>query len=178
MKQAPYSSFSITFDFWGNQSGGRPRQSINGATRSPRTQTSARWGIITEEKRWRARALKMQSADRQKCTELREDGGRERLRKLSLPPRRLPHPTTDLRYPQGTDLYRTDDLPLCWKTRPSLGSPARRKREGRTDLRERPLRGSIRTGLQMVGGGLRRAGHRLKARSCGLAGTSYPELPS
>lgn len=86
------------------------------------------------------------------------EGVRGNVRKLTLSPRRLPHPATDLRYPQGPGLHHKD-LPLCRRTRPRLTNPARRKQERRTDLRERPFRGSIRTRSQTGGGGLRRAGH-------------------
>lgn len=84
----------------------------------------------------------------------RAGGGRGDVRKSSSSPRSLPHPTTDLwgplRDPAST--LRATFLP-AWRTRPCLSSPARRKQEGRADLRERPFRGSIRTYLRWGGGG-------------------------
>lgn len=105
----------------------------------------------------------------------RGGGGRGRCKKSSSPLRRLPHPATNLPDPLRdlASAMRTTFL-SAGETRPSLSSPARRKLEGRADLRERPFRGSIRTRAQIGGGGSRRAGHRLD-RGCTTARTGFPE---
>lgn len=89
----------------------------------------------------------------------RGGGGRGRCKKSSSPLRRLPHPATNLPDPLRdlASAMRTTFL-SAGETRPSLSSPARRKLEGRADLRERPFRGSIRTRAQIGGGGVSEGG--------------------
>lgn len=56
-------------------------------------------------------------------------------------------------------VHRRDDISHCRRRARRLSSLAKRKQEGRSDLRERPFRGSIRTGSRAwggtVGGGVR-----------------------
>lgn len=44
------------------------------------------------------------------------DNNAQELRRGSWSPRRLPHPATDLQFPQRPSLHGRDDLPLGWKT--------------------------------------------------------------
>lgn len=83
----------------------------------------------------------------------REGGGRRRCEEVVIVAAQPPPPhNRSLRLPTP-GLYHKGDVPLCQRTRPCLSSPARRKQEGRADLRERPFRGS-----PMAGGGGRGGG--------------------
>lgn len=114
----------------------------------------------------RARALEMQSGDRRQCTEDEAGVGGD-VRKLSLSPRRLPHPATDLKFPQRPSLHPRDDLPLCWRTTDaSVPQPGGSGRGGPTS-ESAPSGGP--SGLDLErGGGIREGGaspHQLGATS-------------
>lgn len=107
-----------------------------------------------------AKALEMQRADRQQVQKLtREGGGRGQCKKASLSPCRLLHPAKNLQDPL-TDLASTTRTTFlsAWGTRPYLSSSAKRKRERRASLQERPFRGSIRTQSQIGEGGFSEGG--------------------